>query len=148
MKDKVQQSEPRHLGCFLSRIVVLALFAAAGISSAQEPPPRNVIVPLGEQAKWQVLQYRSLPPHRIRFTDAGLEIAVDNSAMPLIYVLPEGLRVSNIRVKGRVEGSLRVPPERQGEEKFDDYVFRISSDGNDTGSKFTVPVEHIELQGR
>jgi len=45
--------------------------------------------------------------------------------MPLIYVLAEGLRVSSIRVKGRVEGALRLPAVRQGEEKYDDYVFRI-----------------------
>lgn len=82
-------------------------------------------LPLNEQAKWQVLQYSSLPPHRIRFSKAGLEMAVEGSAMPLIYPLPEPVRVASIRVKGRVEGTLRVPPQRQGEKNFDDYVFRI-----------------------
>jgi len=71
------------------------------------------------------LQYRSLPPHRIRFSSAGLEMAVDGSAMPLIYPLTERVRVTGIRVKGRVDGALRILPARQGEEKFDDYVFRI-----------------------
>lgn len=106
-------------------IIGLALTAAAVVSNAQGPAPQSLVVPLGEQAKWQVLQYSSLPPHRVRFATDGLEIAVDASAMPLIYPLAERLRVSSIRVTGRVEGSLRVPPERQGEEKFDDYVFRI-----------------------
>lgn len=45
--------------------------------------------------------------------------------MPLIYALPGRLRVSGIHVKGRVEGALQLPVGRQGEEKFDDYVFRI-----------------------
>lgn len=83
------------------------------------------MLPLSEPANWQVLQYSSLPPHRIRFSQAGLEMMIEGSAMPLIYPLSGRLRVSSIRVKGRVEGALRLPPERQGEEKFDDYVFRI-----------------------
>jgi hypothetical protein len=33
--------------------------------------------------------------------------------------------VSAVRVRGRIEGILGVPPERQGEAKFDDYTFRI-----------------------
>jgi hypothetical protein len=105
-------------------IIGFGLAAVATVSSGQAPP-RSVIVPLSEPANWQVLQYSSLPPHRVRFARGGLEIAVDASAMPLIYPLPERVRVSGIRVKGRMEGSLRVPPGRQGEEKFDDYVFRI-----------------------
>jgi hypothetical protein len=101
-----------------SAAVALAFFATPVHSS-------SVVVPLSEQAKWQVLQYSSLPPHRIRFSQAGLEMIVESSAMPLIYPLSERQRVSGIRVKGRVEGALRIPPGRQGEEKFDDYVFRI-----------------------
>lgn len=102
--------------------IVLACRASAPLAQAQS---NSIVLPLGEQATWQVLQYRSLPPHRIRFSSAGLEMAVDGSAMPLIYPLPRRLQVSTIRVKGRVDGALRIPPARQGEEKFDDYVFRI-----------------------
>jgi hypothetical protein len=103
--------------------VTLAFLATA--SSAQESQPRVVVLPLNEQTNWQVLKYSRLPPHRVRFSSAGLEMAVESSAMPLIYALPERQRVNGIRVKGRVEGALRIPPGRQGEEKFDDYVFRI-----------------------
>jgi hypothetical protein len=102
--------------------IMLALLATP---SHAQPDTNSVILPLSEQSKWQVLQYSSLPPHRIRFSNAGLEMTVEGSAMPLIYALPERLRVGSIRVKGRLEGTLRVPPERQGEKKFDDYVFRI-----------------------
>ena len=97
---------------------VLAILPAASHAQA-------AVVPLSEPAKWQILQYSSLPPHRVRFSQAGLEMAVDGSAMPLIYPLPEPLRVTEVRVKGRIEGTLRLPPERQGEEGFDDYAFRI-----------------------
>jgi hypothetical protein len=45
--------------------------------------------------------------------------------MPVIYPLPKAMQVREVRVKGRVQGVLRVPPGRQGEEGFDDYVFRI-----------------------
>jgi hypothetical protein len=107
-------------------VVVAAIFlacrASAQIAQAQ---PKSIVLPLSEPAKWQVLQYRNLPPHRVRFSSAGLEMAVDGSAMPLIYPLPQRLRVGEIRVKGRVDGALRLPPGRQGDEKFDDYVFRI-----------------------
>jgi hypothetical protein len=97
----------------------------ATAARAQEPGPRAVILPLDTETGWQVLKYSKLPPHRIGFSRAGLEMRVEASAMPLIYPLPERLRVSDIRVVGRVDGSLRLPPGRQGEEKFDDYAFRI-----------------------
>jgi len=107
------------------RVLGIAALALASVSGAQEPRSRVLTVPLDEPSSWQALKYSRLPPHRVRFSSAGLEMAVDGSAMPLIYPLAERLRVSTVRVKGRVEGTLRVPPGRQGEEKYDDYVFRI-----------------------
>lgn len=104
-----------------------AFALVATVSSAQEPklPSGLLTVPLSEQTNWQILQYSKLPPHRIRFSKEGLEMAVDGSAMPVIYPLPGAVRVKTIRVKGRIEGTLRVSADRQGEEKFDDYAFRI-----------------------
>lgn len=104
-----------------------AFALVATVSSAQKPklPSGSFTVPLSERANWQVLQYSNLPPHRIRFSNDGLEMDVDGSAMPVIYPLPAPVRVKGIRVKGRIEGTLRVPAERQGEKKFDDYAFRI-----------------------
>lgn len=110
---------------FHRRVLTIVALALATASSAQGPQARVVVLPLNEQTNWQVLKYSSLPPHRIRFSSAGLEMGVDASAMPLIYPLAERLRVSGVRVKGRVEGKLELPPERQGENKFDDYVFRV-----------------------
>jgi uncharacterized membrane protein YidH (DUF202 family) len=105
-----------------SAVIVLAHLATP---LHAQPHSGSVVLPLSEQANWQVLQYSGLPPHRIRFSKAGLEMMIEGSAMPLIYPLSGRLRVSSIRVKGRVEGTLQVPPGRQGEKTFDDYVFRI-----------------------
>ena len=105
--------------------MTLAFPAATAGAQGSPPASSSISVPVNEQKGWQILQYRNLPAHRIRFSNAGLEMAVGSSAMPLIYPLPQRQRVSGIRVKGRVEGTLRIPPGRQGEEKFDDYVFRI-----------------------
>jgi hypothetical protein len=85
----------------------------------------TVDVPLQEQGRWQVLQFSSLPPHQIRFSPAGLQILVDKSAMPLIYPLPAQVRAAAVRVRGRIEGKLDLPAQRQGEKGFDDYAFRI-----------------------
>jgi hypothetical protein len=123
VKPQVQQRHPRH--CLWVLQGVVALGAAAAVANAQEPLARSLVLPLGDPTNWQLLQYSRLPPHRVRFASAGLEIAVEGSAMPLIYVLPGRLRVGGIRVKGRVEGALQVAAGRQGEEKYDDYVFRI-----------------------
>jgi hypothetical protein len=84
-----------------------------------------VSVPLGDQAKWQVLQYSRIPPHKVQFTKAGLEMAVQRSAMPLVYPVPKAFATKRIRVKGRVEGKLDIPAGKQGEEGYDDYVFRV-----------------------
>lgn len=107
----------------LTSAAVALAFLATPLNA--QPRSSSVVLPLSEQANWQVLQYSNLPPHRISFSKAGLEMMVDGSAMPLIYPLSGRLRVSSIRVKGRVEGTLQVPPGRQGEKTFDDYVFRI-----------------------
>ncbi len=81
--------------------------------------------PLDSPAGWQLLEYRGIPPHRVRFSPAGLELRIDRSAMPLVHPLPKPMAVRSVRVRGRIEGTLAIPPGRQGEEKFDDYAFRL-----------------------
>jgi hypothetical protein len=106
-----------------ARAFALALLAIAPHPVAPASPP--FVVPLDDAAKWQILQFRGIPPHRVRFSKAGLEMIVKASAMPLIYPLPSPMAVSSVRVRGRIQGSLRVPPERQGDARYDDYAFRI-----------------------
>jgi hypothetical protein len=98
-------------------LVLLALFAST--ASAQ------LAIPMDEKGKWQVLQYRRIPPHKVQFTAAGLEIAVERSAMPLVHPLARPFATKRIRVRGRVDGTLNVPAGRQGEEGYDDYSFRV-----------------------
>ena len=102
----------------------LALLAALAAAAAVQAQP--VSIPLGAQGRWEALQYRNIPPHEIRFSPAGLELTVDGSAMPLVYPLEAAATVQSVRVRGRiVEGSLAMPPDKQGERGFDDYVFRL-----------------------
>lgn len=83
-------------------------------------------VPLSQRGNWQVLQYSRIPPHKVAFSAAGLELGVEASAMPLILPLERTFPVRAVRVKGRIlEGSVRVPAGRQGQKEFDDYAFRI-----------------------
>ena len=110
--------------CLLAGILAAAsTFAAVAWSQARDYA--GMRLPLQSPTGWQVLEYRNIPPHQVRFSAAGLEMRVEMSAMPVIYPLPKPAAVRALRVKGRVEGSLDIPPGRQGEEKFDDYVFRI-----------------------
>jgi hypothetical protein len=104
-------------------VAALAIAASAILAHGQEPRP--VALPLADAKAWQQLEYRNRAPHKLRFSSAGLHIGVEGSAMPLIHPLPAKLRVAGVRVRGRVEGKLEIPPGRQGEEKFDDYVFRL-----------------------
>jgi len=102
---------------------VLAVLLGSSVATAQDAAV--TVVPLADAKAWQQLQYRNRPAHQLRFSAAGLRIGVDGSAMPLIYPLPAKLRVAGVRVKGRVDGTLAIPPGRQGEANFDDYVFRL-----------------------
>ena len=104
-----------------AHIYSLALAFCATTAAAQPA----IVVPLGEEAKWQVLQYNRIPPHKVQFSKAGLQMSVERSAMPLVHPLPKPFATKRIRVKGRVEGKLNIPAGRQGEEGYDDYVFRV-----------------------
>jgi hypothetical protein len=119
------RAERRSSATLALAAVMLACLASASIAQAPPTSPGSVSIPLTEESHWQVLQYSRLPPHRIRFSGAGLEMRVEGSAMPLIHPLPRPVRVKAFRVKGRVEGTLQVPAERQGEKGFDDYAFRL-----------------------
>jgi len=103
-------------------LLVLAFFSGSASGSGAEVYK----VPFAEQGRWQTLQYSRIAPHRVRFSPVGLELGVEGSAMPLVYPLAEPVKVASVNVKGRVvQGSLKVPPGRQGEKDADDYVFRL-----------------------
>jgi len=83
------------------------------------------VVPLTNDRGWQVLTYRNIPGHVVRFSNEGLEIRVRCSAGPIVYRLPTPVRVKHLRARGRIEGSLNLTAQRQGQPGFDDYALRL-----------------------
>lgn len=82
-------------------------------------------LPLTQTNGWQFLKYRHIPPNTFRCTAAGLVIGVTNSAAPAVFPLTNELSVTELRVSGKISGSLKVPPAKQGEKGFDDYTLRV-----------------------
>lgn len=110
---------------FACSVLAALLFSSAALAGAQGADGAATAVPLTDAKAWRQLQFRNRPPHKLRFSASGLHIDVDGSAMPLIHALPAKLRVAGVRVRGHIEGALKIPPGKQGEEKYDDYVFRL-----------------------
>ena len=84
----------------------------------------SVTIPSEDDESWQLLHYSNIPTNGVDFSTLGLRIQVDHSAAPLVYPLTVPIAVARLAVRGRVDGDLRVAPQRQGEEGFDDYVLR------------------------
>jgi hypothetical protein len=82
-------------------------------------------LPLHSTNGWQFLNYRKIPPNTFRATPAGLEIGVTNSAAPAVFPLTNRLQASQLRVSGNIAGSLQVPPGKQGEKGYDDFIIRV-----------------------
>ncbi len=82
-------------------------------------------LPLTKTNGWQFLTFRKIPPNTFRATPDGLEIGVTNSAAPAVFPLRNGALVTELRVTGRISGSLNLPPDQQGKKGFDDYTVRI-----------------------
>ena len=91
-----------------------------------EPAGAEVFsLPLAKTNGWQLLSYRKIPPNTFRATPSGLEIGVTNSAAPGVFPLAQAALVTELRVTGRISGSLKVPPDKQGAKGFDDYAARV-----------------------
>lgn len=82
-------------------------------------------LPLTQTNGWQFLKYRHILPNTFRCISAGLIIGVTNSAAPAVFPLTNEMRVTELRVRGKISGSLKVPPDKQGEKGFDDYTLRV-----------------------
>jgi hypothetical protein len=82
-------------------------------------------IPLTSGANWEVLSYRNIPPHTVRFDTGGLRIDVDRSSAPIVYPLAPARHVRGLRAQGRLEGQLRTTADRQGEPGADDYALRV-----------------------
>lgn len=84
-----------------------------------------LVIPLTTAANWEVLSYRNIAAHTVRFGGDGLRIDVNASAAPIIYPLDSTRRVRGVRAEGRVNGQLLTTAERQGQPDADDYVLRV-----------------------
>ena len=84
-----------------------------------------IVLPLQLPDGWQLLEYSNLPPHRVEFGEAGMKVAVDASASPIIYPLEAPVAVSRVVVSGRLEGLLDLPASPQGEAGADDFSLRV-----------------------
>lgn len=84
-----------------------------------------LVIPLSSAVNWEVLAFRGIQPHNVRFETDGLRIDVDRSAGPSVHRLTEVRQVRGIRAEGRVAGWLRTTAARQGQEGEDDYVLRV-----------------------
>ena len=84
-----------------------------------------LVIPLTSGANWQVLKYRGIPPHEVRFEANGLRIDVNASAAPIVHRLDQVVRVRSVWAKGRIDGELRTTAARQGQQGADDYVLRV-----------------------
>lgn len=83
-------------------------------------------VPLDPGAGWSNLSYRNIPANVVEFTESGLEIAVDDSASPLVYRLDAPAKLTGIDVRARWRGKLDLPAgTRQGEQGADDFVLKV-----------------------
>ena len=111
----------RHICKILKSVVLLWLLACI----APNVRGGTFALPLDQTNGWQFLKYRKIPPNTFHCTSAGLVIGVTNSAAPAVFPLTNELRVTEMRVRGKISGSLKVPPDRQGEKGYDDYTLRV-----------------------
>jgi len=85
-----------------------------------------IMLPLHSTDKWQNLSFSKIPSNQVEFKSSGVSIKVENSASPLIYPLDHPVRVSKVKIKGRVSQLITFKDsKKQGEKGFDDYVFRL-----------------------
>ena len=84
-----------------------------------------LVIPLTSEANWQVLKYRAIPPHEVRFEANGLRIDVNASAAPIVHRLDQVVRVRRLWARGSVDGDLRTTAARQGQRGADDYFVRV-----------------------
>lgn len=82
-------------------------------------------LPLTKTNDWQFLSYRKIPPNTFRATPEGLEIGITNSAAPAVLPLKDFPQVTELRVTGKISGSLKLPSTKQGKKGFDDYTVRV-----------------------
>lgn len=84
------------------------------------------LVPLNDSSNWQTLQYSKIRPHKLGFSQKGLTIHVDSSAMPFIYPFKKAAEINKITISGRVDKLINLSHGKtQGEEGADDFIIKL-----------------------
>jgi hypothetical protein len=83
------------------------------------------VLPVDQMTDWQVLEYSSLKPNQVSFSDSGMKVSVNHSASPIIYPFPEPKTVRQIEVEGSLSNLLDLPDNPSGENKIDDFSLKI-----------------------
>jgi hypothetical protein len=104
----------------ISAIVTLASYSYAFAAFAVSVPMQL------DKHHWQSLKYNSIPANQVTELAQGLQIRIDASASPLIYVFDETQTINQVSVKGMISGLPVIPQElKQGEKGADDFPFRL-----------------------
>lgn len=69
-------------------------------------------VPLNQDRNWTLLEFNKIPANAIVFEEKSLKVSVKSSASPLIYKLPQEMRVQGFSWKVQVIGKLA--PQNEG----------------------------------
>lgn len=86
---------------------------------------RVIRVPLAQEDSWTPLSYEKRRHHVLHFSESGLRISVQQSAMPLFHRLPQSARIRSVRASGELTGNVKTTAGRQGSKGQDDYALRI-----------------------
>jgi len=108
----------------MKKLVYIATLIA--LSNLSQPAfAGSVPMQLGEQY-WQTLEYNNIRTNTVTELEQGLQIQVDASASPLIYVFDQPQTIQQVSVKGMM-GRLPAIPSglKQGEKGADDFPFRL-----------------------
>ncbi|MRI32904.1 hypothetical protein EOPP23_07890 [Endozoicomonas sp. OPT23] len=81
--------------------------------------------PLSNPDRWLLLEYSSLEPNKVEFSDNRMLIEVDNSASPIIYPFDSPQSLEAISLKLKLDGQLMLEKPLQGSKGNDDFVFRL-----------------------
>lgn len=89
-------------------------------------PAAALDVPVTDLDRWKTLAYRNIPSNTVTTNGSGMQIAVRESASPLVFRLDAPVALTGITVRASWSGGLQVPEgARQGEADADDFVLKV-----------------------
>ncbi len=84
-----------------------------------------LIVPLEQNNHWHQYQFKSIKPNTVKFLPNSIDIHVDQSSSPLLYIFDKPLRVTQLQVKAVLKGQTPQIPAGKTEKEFDDFTLRV-----------------------